>query len=66
MERRAGLNNNSLDKTSVGKKDGYCTGVDHTMYGFTIHVWEITGTYFRRDGPCSKVWRVRFHTRTEH
>jgi hypothetical protein len=34
------------------------------MYGFTIHVREITGTYFRRDGPCSKVWRVLLGARS--
>ena len=37
---------------------GYSTGVDLTMYGFTLHVGEITGRYFRRDNPCSKVWRL--------
>ena len=36
---------------------GYSTGVDLTMYGFTLHVGEITGRYFRRDNPCT-VWNI--------
>ena len=30
----------------------------YNVWIYPIHVREITGTYFRRDGPCSKVWRV--------
>ena len=29
---------------------GYCRGVDHTKYGFTIHVREITGRSFSIEG----------------
>ena len=43
---------------TTGGHRGYSTGVDLTMYGFTLHVGEITGRYFRRDNPCSKVWRL--------
>ena len=44
--------------TDTMLEGGYSTGVDLTMYGFTLHVGEITGRYFRRDNPCSKVWRL--------
>ena len=57
-----------LDRGSEGGREShpgylqytvtYSTGVDLTVYGFTLHVREITGRYVRRDNPCSKVWRL--------
>ena len=32
--------------TDTMLEGGYSTGVDLTMYGFTLHVGEITGRYF--------------------
>ena len=31
VERRAGLNNNSLDKTSVRQEDGFCVGLNFLL-----------------------------------
>ena len=38
--------------------NGCSIGVAHTKYGFTIHVPEVAGRYFRRDCTCFKDWKV--------